>query len=122
MAYQLSQSIYSMSIVASTCHWVFPYEVVNAIIFQCIRLFFTLYVLMQVRCYSHQWIPAMLCTCKCDEKCWRSQLSDNCKNSFLVLLQKAHWYAIHGRCCHGQWSMYLFHRNQHLLLVSSLKL
>ena len=39
MAYQLSQSIYSMSIVASTCHWVFSYEVVNVIIFQCINLF-----------------------------------------------------------------------------------
>jgi len=33
MAYQLSQSIYSMSLVASTCHRVFSYESVNVAIF-----------------------------------------------------------------------------------------
>ena len=87
MAYQLSQSIYSMSIVVSTCHWVFSYEVVNVIIFHCIGFFFTFPVPMQVRHENHQWIPTMLCTCKCDEKCWRAQLSDHCKNIFLVLLQ-----------------------------------
>jgi hypothetical protein len=85
MAYQLYQSIYSMSIVASTCHWVFSYQIVNAIIFHCICLFFTFPVLMQVRYRNHQWIPAMLYTCKCDEECWWSQLPDHCKNSFLVL-------------------------------------
>jgi hypothetical protein len=87
MAYKLSQSIYSMSIVVSTCHWVFSYEVVNVIIFQCIGLFFTFPVLMQVIYDNHQWIPKMLCTCKRDEKCWWAQLMDHCKNSFLVLLQ-----------------------------------
>jgi hypothetical protein len=87
MAYQLYQSIYSLSIVESTCHWVFSYEVVNVIIFQCIGLFFTFLVPMQVRYRSHQWIPTMLFTCKRDEKCWRAQLSDHWKNSFLFLLQ-----------------------------------
>jgi hypothetical protein len=33
MACQFPQSIYSMSIVVSTCHWAFSYEVVNVIIF-----------------------------------------------------------------------------------------
>jgi hypothetical protein len=76
-----------MSIVMSTCHWVFSYEVVNVIIFQCISLFFPFPVPIQCRHRSHQWIPVMLCTCKCDEKSWGSQLSDHCKYSFLVLLQ-----------------------------------
>ena len=40
MAYQLSQRIYSMSIVSSTCHRVFSYEVVNVVIFQCIVFFY----------------------------------------------------------------------------------
>jgi hypothetical protein len=87
VAYQLSQSIYSMSIVVSTCHWVFSYEVVNVIIFQCIGFFFTFPVPMKVRYGSYQWILAMLCTCKCDEKFWLAQLPDHCKNSFFVLLQ-----------------------------------
>jgi hypothetical protein len=89
MTYQLPQIIYSMPIVASTCHWVFSYEVVNVIIFQCINLFFPFPVHVPIQCRhcNHQWILVMLCTCKCDEKCCGSQLSDHCKNIFLVLLQ-----------------------------------
>jgi hypothetical protein len=87
MAYQLYQRIYSLSIVESTCHWVFSYEVVNVIIFQCIGLFFTFLVPMQVRYRSDQWIPIVLFTCKRDKKCWRAQLSDHWKNNFLFLLE-----------------------------------
>jgi hypothetical protein len=47
----------------------------------------TFHVPMQVRYGSHQWISAMLCTCKCDEKCWWAQLPKHCKNIFFVLLQ-----------------------------------
>jgi hypothetical protein len=87
VTYQLPQSIYFMSIVMSTCHWVFSYEVVNVVIFQCISLFFPFSIPIQCRHRSHQRILVMLCTCKCDEKIWGSQLSDHCKYSFLVLLQ-----------------------------------
>ena len=87
MTYQLPQSIYFMSIVTSTCHWVFSYEVVNVIIFQCLSLFFPFPVPIQCRHRSHQRIPMMLRTCECDEKIWRSQLSDHCKCVSIDLLQ-----------------------------------
>jgi hypothetical protein len=86
---------HGISIVSKNLFYVYSIEYMSLSLFlgasQCryfpvYHFFFMFLVTMQVRNGSHQWNPAMIYTCICDEKCWQPQLPNHC-NFFYFFLQ-----------------------------------